>query len=201
MQATASTPAQMERVAPVAPPPKPVKTAKITPVAPVVPRPAPKPAPLPDIATYSPTPVQPAIAPSPQQYVREVGQALAPLPLPTGVANGAIGGQGTASTMTEQTEQAIRTRYEQQISAWIEHHKFYPPQAGGREGRVIVRMRIDRMGAVRYYALEQSSGMAAIDTAALDMVRRANPLPAAPENYPAGNLIEFLIPITFRAPQ
>jgi hypothetical protein len=32
------------------------------------------------------------------------------------------------------------------------------------------------------------------------MIRRANPVPAIPADYPAGNLIEFLIPITFEAP-
>ena len=32
------------------------------------------------------------------------------------------------------------------------------------------------------------------------MIRRANPVPSVPENYPAGSLIEFLIPITFAHP-
>jgi len=118
-----------------------------------------------------------------------------------GSRDGAIGGQGSQMTMTQQTEQAIRERYEQQISTWIERHKRYPVGADGRAGRVVIRMRIDRAGAVRYYALEQSSGVAVIDATAVDMIRRANPVPAVPANYPAGNLIEFLIPITFQAPQ
>jgi len=28
-------------------------------------------------------------------------------------------------------------------------------------------------------------------------VRRANPVPAVPADYPAGNLIEFLFPVNF----
>ena len=161
-----------------------------------------------------PAPTTPAIAPTPQQYVREVGQpapapASAPEPAPAaaipttvvaGTATGSAGGAGAVSTQTEQTAQAIRERYEQQISSWIERHKFYPAAAGGRDGRVIVRIRIDRAGVIRYYALEQTSGIAAIDTAAIDMIRRANPVPSVPENYPAGSLIEFLIPITFAHP-
>lgn len=65
----------------------------------------------------------------------------------------------------------------------------------------MVRMCIDRGGNVRYYAIEQSSGLSIFDDAALDMIRRANPVPAVPVNYPASNLVEFLIPISFKAPQ
>ncbi len=133
---------------------------------------------------------QPAIAPTPQQYVREVG----------GAPDGAIGGKGNETTMTEQTMQEIRSRYEQEISSWIQRHKMYPAEASGREGRAIIRVRIDRSGNVRYYAIEQSSGLQALDNAALDMIRRANPVPAVPANYPSGNLVEFLIPISFKAP-
>ncbi|MFM9890897.1 MAG: TonB family protein [Rickettsiales bacterium] len=194
-----------------------VKTPKTIPVPAELPRqvprennppPAPQPtlAPLPPAVAALPNPAllnQPAIAPTPQQYVREVGAAnpaLVKTPASaSGTATGSATGQGAVNTTTDPIQQ-IRERYEQQISGWIQLHKVYPASAGGREGRVVVRMRIDRAGAVRYYAIEQSSGIDAIDTAAIDMVRRANPVPAVPENYPAGSLIEFLIPITFHAP-
>lgn len=128
----------------------------------------------------------PAIAPNPQQHVREVGAApIAP----------ALTAKSGASA------DEVRTRYEQDISGWIQRHKYYPPEAGGREGRAVVRVRIDRAGNVRYYAIEQSSGVPTLDEAALDMIRRANPVPAVPTLYPGGNLVEFLIPITFRAPK
>ena len=150
----------------------------------------------------------PAIAPTPQQYVREVGApsqqavaaAVANATRTSGAADGAIGSQGNVTSVSEQTAQAVRARYEQEISGWIQQHKLYPASAGGREGRVVVRMRIDRAGNVRYYAIEQSSGLRVFDDAALDMIRRANPLPAVPVNYPASNLVEFLIPISFKAP-
>lgn len=156
------------------------------------------------------TPEPPAVATTPQQYVREVGAAptnlpplsqltgeAAPKPAPTAPA-----GPAAAPTAAETAEQAtLRARYEQEISSWIQKHKFYPAQGNGKEGRAIIRLRIDRGGAVRYYAIEESSGLAAFDDAALDMIRRANPVPAVPDNYPSGNLIEFLIPISFKAPQ
>lgn len=139
-------------------------------------------------------PMQPQTA---KQYVREVGAApaqQATAPAPPAATTGSV-------TVNEAVIQALRTKYEQEISGWIQRHKFYPVEAGGKEGRVVVRMRIDRQGNVRYYAIEQSSGLTALDAAALDMIRRANPVPAVPESYPAGNLVEFLIPISFKAPQ
>lgn len=169
--------------APLKPLPKPMKAPKVVKEVAKIKESVPLPA--------QPAPPPPAIAPLPQQYVREAG----------GVPEGVSGGQGVSSNAAAQTEQAIRTRYEQQISGWIQRHKLYPAEAGGREGRAVVRVRIDRAGNVRYYAIEQSAGMTALDNAALDMIRRANPVPAVPENYPAGTLVEFLIPITFKAPQ
>lgn len=106
---------------------------------------------------------------------------------------GAPGG----SLNAEETK-AIRVRYEQQISGWVAKHRFYPAEAGGRQGRAVVRVRIDRQGYVRYYSVDETSGYGVFDRAAIDMIRRASPMPSAPMNYPAGNLIEFLIPITFK---
>ncbi len=193
--AAAPTPAVPAPLKPIA---KPVKPPKIYKVADAVP------------TSPTPQPAAPAaIAPNPQQYIREVGApsqqavaaAMAGAATNAGIAAGAVGGQGTETTMTPQTIQTIRARYEQEISLWIQHHKYYPVDAGGREGRAVVRMRIDRAGNVRYYAIEQSAGMVELDAAALEMIRRANPVPVVPANYPAGNLVEFLIPITFKAPQ
>lgn len=166
--------------------------------APVVPAPlVAKPIPAPKPTPVKAKPVEkpaPAIAPTPQQYVREVGAA------PTMPAS-TPSGQTAVQSLAAQQAEAVRARYEQQISGWIQRHKLYPPAAGGREGRVVVRMRIDRAGNVRYVAIEQSAGLAVFDEAALDMIQRANPVPAVPQDYPAGNLVEFLIPISFKAPQ
>ncbi len=174
------------------PKPQPVKPSFLAPKQEVNERVAPTENPPPDTISPAapanlPNPAllaQPAIAPNPQQYVREVGAA----PQPSAGA-----GDSAAQAAAEQ----IRARYEQQISGWIQMHKYYPANAGGRAGRVVVRMRIDRSGVIRYYAIERSSGVAMLDAAAIDMVRRANPVPAVPVDYPAGSLIEFLIPLNF----
>lgn len=166
-------------------------------------------------------PIERAIEAPPTRYVREYGLPsidslfaeeetadtskpsigdLTQVPPTVPNAPFASAGGGGSGSETDTSMEAIRQRYEQQISAWIARHRVYPPEAKGEVGRAIVRMRINRAGYVRYYALEESSGNAALDAAALAMIRRANPMPTPPSNYPAGNLIEFLIPINFEKP-
>jgi protein TonB len=141
---------------------------------------------------------------TPRRYVRQYGTA--PVESLSDKAQAAFAQPDAVATVTDPaagaltSEQEIRARYEQTISAWIQQHRIYPASARGREGRAVVRVRIDRQGYVRYYALEESAGTEALDRAAVDMIRRANPVPAVPADYPAGNLIEFLIPMTFEAP-
>lgn len=108
-----------------------------------------------------------------------------------------INSSATARSESPQAREA-RARYEQQISGWVARYRFYPPDAGGKQGRAVVRVRIDRQGNVRYYGIQETSGEVVFDRAAIDMIRRANPMPSVPNEYPAGNLIEFLIPITFK---
>lgn len=178
------------------PRPQPVKPAKIVPLVPPTQRQAPldnpqqrtapaeqpkPPTALPDTSVLT---TQAAIAPTPQRFIREM--PLVPA--------------GAQLASAAESAQAVRARYEQEISGWIQKH--YPQNiaAGQRKVRPVIRVRIDRSGYVRYYALEQSSGSDALDASAIDMIRRANPMPAVPDTYPAGNLIEFLIPIVFRVP-
>lgn len=93
----------------------------------------------------------------------------------------------------------IMSRYEQLISQWLAKFKVYPEEAKrqGITGVATVRIRIDRQGTIGYYIIEQSSGYQILDRAAIDMVRRANPVPAVPHDYPASDLMEFRIPIDF----
>lgn len=94
----------------------------------------------------------------------------------------------------------LLSRYEQLISLWIQKFKQYPDEARrqGMQGKTMVRIRIDRRGNIHYWELENSTGYALLDRAAIDMVKRANPVPAVPNNYPAGEQFDFLIPVNFR---
>jgi periplasmic protein TonB len=108
---------------------------------------------------------------------------------------------GTQSNLGNSTAKnaEIQSRYEQAISLWIEKFKVYPADArmNNLQGSTVVRIRIDRRGTIRYSALERSTGFLELDRAALDMVRRANPVPAVPSDYPTGDMFEFLIPVNF----
>ncbi|MGB1539412.1 MAG: TonB family protein [Rickettsiales bacterium] len=161
---------------------------------------APKAAPKPKLA--SPTPPSKAqvsrkavpmanldthLATMPQQYVRQMGN-------PAGV------GEGSALGNSTESEAEVVRRYEQLISVWIQRHKTYPAEAmqQGVQGKAIIRIRIDRTGRIKYFKLQQRTGSPMLDEAVIAMVRAANPVPPVPANYPAGNLIEFLIPISYK---
>jgi protein TonB len=94
---------------------------------------------------------------------------------------------------------SARVRYEQLLFAWMERHKQYPllAQRRGIEGEGSVRVRIDRSGRVLERTVTRSTGEKILDQAALDMVRRANPLPAVPPAY-GGDTFEFNFPIRYR---
>jgi protein TonB len=90
--------------------------------------------------------------------------------------------------------------YDQQISKLIAKHRFYPPLARSKaiKGNGVVRLRINRQGKIVERRMETSTGDKMLDEAALEMVRRANPLPAVPKNYPAGAFVEFLVPVAYQ---
>lgn len=129
----------------------------------------------------------------PVKYVREGAGG-------GGDGGGGPGGVGSPYGNSADAEAVILERYEQLISGWIEQHKTYPPEArqAGIEGRAVVRLRINRLGRVILFSIEKSSGSPVLDRAAEQMIRAANPVPRVPNNYPAGRLLEFLIPVEFK---
>jgi TonB family protein len=96
-------------------------------------------------------------------------------------------------------EKDIVARYETLVSLWIQKFKVYPAEAKSANltGQTTLRLQIDRQGNIRHFVLEGSTGSPVLDRAGIDMVRRANPVPAVPNDYPAGELFEFVIPISF----
>ncbi|MBN8530369.1 MAG: energy transducer TonB [Alphaproteobacteria bacterium] len=109
-----------------------------------------------------------------------------------------IGQGGSAGAPTAQQAE-VMARFEQVLSQWLQRHKKYPPEARAQrlEGQAVIRLRIDRMGNVKFYRLQQRTGHDSLDRAALEMVRAANPVPQVPDEYPAGTLLEFLVPVHF----
>lgn len=85
------------------------------------------------------------------------------------------------------------------VMAHLGRHKRYPPQARAAmmEGEVKVRLRIDRSGQVMSSTIERSSGQERLDAAALDLIKRAQPLPALPASVRLGE-VELIVPVKYR---
>ena len=78
--------------------------------------------------------------------------------------------------------------------------KRYPrdAQRGRQQGVPYIRFVMDREGRVLSVRLERSSGFAALDNEAVNLPRRAAPLPKPPEDVrPGESTIELVVPVEF----
>lgn len=87
--------------------------------------------------------------------------------------------------------------WEARVMARLERVKRYPSAArvGRVQGVAYVRFRVNRQGRVLFASLQRSSGSDLLDKAALETVRRAEPLPEIPKDRPAE--IEVAVPVEF----
>ena len=81
----------------------------------------------------------------------------------------------------------------------LDRFKRYPEiaRARGNQGEVTVQFTIDRTGHVVAARVVHSSGSSALDEEALAVLKRADPLPAAPAPI-AGMTFDLTLPIQFR---
>lgn len=87
--------------------------------------------------------------------------------------------------------------WEALLLAHLEKYRRYPAAARARreEGVTFVTFRMNRAGKVLSASLGRSSGSIFLDRAALDTIRRAQPLPAIPEGKP--DEVELSVPVEF----
>ena len=76
--------------------------------------------------------------------------------------------------------------------------RLHPPLARGVEGVVSLAFSIDRHGNVVSSRIVKSSGSAVLDAEALDLLKRAAPLPPPPAEI-ADSELSFVVPIRFVA--
>ena len=129
-----------------------------------------------------PTPPKPVIdAPAPVQQQASVAAAPPSPPLPPGPSEATPG----------------RDSWEGRVMARLERFRRYPVPARARrqEGVVYVRVSLSREGKLLALALENGTGHALLDQAALDTFRRAEPLPPVPADRPAP--VELSFPVEF----
>jgi periplasmic protein TonB len=73
----------------------------------------------------------------------------------------------------------------------------FRPGGGDAAGTVSISFTLARNGRLLASRLVGSSGSSALDAKALEMVRRANPFPAAPSEV-SGGTFPFVVPVRFR---
>jgi TonB family protein len=86
--------------------------------------------------------------------------------------------------------------WRQSLVARLVRFQRYPPRARGAEGVVSLAFSIDRHGNVASSQIVKSSGSAVLDAEALDLVKRAAPLPAPPSEISDSDL-SVIVPIRF----
>lgn len=95
-----------------------------------------------------------------------------------------------------QFSQASANAYNALVFGHLQRFKRYPAAAHGASGTVTVRFELNRAGDVIDSAVAKSSGNAALDREALDLLRRASPFPAFPAAKPEAR-DSYLAPVSF----
>jgi len=100
---------------------------------------------------------------------------------------------------TDQEVDSARGNYGSLLSREFAKHKQYPrvAQMRGWQGTTRVELHIDANGNVISSIVSESSGFEVLDKQALEMVRKASPLPLPPETL-RGREFAIIVPIAFR---
>ena len=143
---------------------------------PPTPVPPPIPAPIPPAIRSLPPTARPAPRPATSTTSRNQ-------PAPAEIASAGI------------ADPSIVAAWQAALSAWIERNRRYPPAARFRqeEGVVQVRFELDPAGKVLRAEVQQASGSATLDAAALTLLNGAT-LPAPPPDLePARRVVSLAI--------
>lgn len=109
---------------------------------------------------------------------QEAPRAAAPRPVEGGATNG-----------------VSPARWQSRVNAHLNRYKRYPAGESA-QGTASVRFTIDATGRVTAASLARSSGNGALDRAAVDMVRRASPVPAPPPAIARASM-SLTVPVNF----
>jgi protein TonB len=150
------------------------------------------------------------VAPNDSQKPREEEKIAA---VQTSASTESIAAQATAMPSTEtlpealrsvapaqgngQSTQRARVTWEKELVAHLDKHKRYPTDRSQKSAEIQLSLALDRMGHVVSVSILKGSGDAAFDQAALDMVRRSDPVPQPPPLV-ADEGLNFTLPVIFR---
>jgi periplasmic protein TonB len=100
--------------------------------------------------------------------------------------------QGTGTTA-----QRIRATWQKELMAHLDKHKRYPADRVLKGAEILVGFVLDRMGHVLSTNIVRGSGDPAFDAAAIDMLRRSDPVPQPPPLV-ADEGLNFTLPVIFK---
>jgi len=93
--------------------------------------------------------------------------------------------------------QKVRMTWQKELAAHLDRHKRYPAGGAQKSAEIVVSFVLDRTGHVLSSSVVRGSGDASFDQAALDMLRRSDPVPAPPPLV-ADEGLAFTLPVIFR---
>lgn len=142
--------------------------------------------------------------PQPSEAPAEPEPESAEASAPSAAGAGGQAGSGDTADAGSATSTAgggapeASSDYMARLRARLEKHKRYPRRARLRrqEGTAMLSVVIDREGRVVEYSIRQSSGHRILDEEVAAMIKRAQPLPAFPEDLPRARL-ELVVPVQF----
>jgi len=151
-----------------------------------------------EVVEPEPEKVEPVPEPKPKpKPVRKVQRRPAPKPSVTRRISAQEAPKAAAPRAVEggATNGVSPARWQSRVNAHLNRYKRYP--AGERaQGTASVRFTIDATGRVTGVSLVRSSGSSALDQAAVDMVRRASPVPAPPPAIARASM-RLTVPVHF----
>jgi TonB family protein len=92
---------------------------------------------------------------------------------------------------------ALAAKWESQLTAYFELHKRYPKVDKAKAALVKVSLVLNRLGRVLSVAIAESSGDPLYDEAAMDMVRRSDPVPRPPAAL-TDDTFSYTLPVDFK---
>jgi len=161
------------------------------------PQPKPQPIPPPPVEMTQPEPAPVHTPEPPPQVIAALPKAEEPPP--AFVAPTPPPAPPKPKAPTEQDIEMARGNYGNLLSREFAKYKQYPriAQMRGWQGTSKVELHIDANGNITSSTISESSGFEVLDKQALEMVRKASPLPLPPEVL-RGREFTIIVPVAFR---
>ncbi len=109
-------------------------------------------------------------------------------------------GNGLAEQSRAGGKKGTQKNYINELMRWLSQHRRYPIAAKKekQQGKVYLQFLMTRDGNVKQHTIYKSSGHELLDRSALEMIVRATPLPAVPDDfYPGRSELQLVIPIEY----